>query len=318
MNVILTGCAGFIGSHLAEMLCLQGWNVYGIDNLSNGKLENLKGLAEDGKFTFIESDVCNIQNIKFPTIDCIIHLAAIGSVPRSMRDPDIYMQNNVVGFHRVLEFARLNHVKTLFYASSSSVYGNQQKFYRYETDEPAPCSPYAASKLINEVMAQTYERAFWITCHGLRFFNVFGPRQRFDSDYAAVVPKFCKGILEKGEIQIFGDGKQVRTFTPVSFVAEAITHMVANPGDLKKPFYNVTSPDYAASVIETATLIGRIINAPFKVDYLPLRDGDVKSSIGSGRELAESIGMLSPDHPMVEAMKETVDWYKAKLSINLS
>lgn len=317
MNILLTGCAGFIGSHLAESLCLQGWKVYGIDNLSNGLVENMRGLPAD-RFTFIEADLRKQITAKLPPIDCIMHLAAAGSVPRSMKDPEFFMQNNVVGFHNVLEYARKNHIQLVYYASSSSVYGNAQKYYRYETDPTEPCSPYAASKSINEVMAQTYERAFWITCHGLRFFNVFGPRQRFDSAYAAAIPRFIKGILDDGRIQIYGDGEQIRTFTPVGFVVEAVTSMIANPGHLKNAVYNITSPDYAASVNDTAKLVGSVLKMPYEVDYEPERAGDVKSSIGSGRDLSDAVGLLSQDHSVVDWVEATCEWAKERLQTKLN
>jgi UDP-N-acetylglucosamine 4-epimerase len=314
MNILVTGCAGFIGSHLVEMLCLQGWNVVGIDDFSNGTPDNMMQFPRD-KFSFIKGDVRDLDAYRGPDIDVIIHLAALGSVPRSMKFPDLYMQNNVFGFHQVLEFARQRHIKTVFYASSSSVYGNQPKFYRNEEDQALPCSPYAASKAINEIMAETYERAYWITCHGLRFFNVFGPRQRFDSDYAALVPKMCHQILKTGTATIFGDGKQIRTFTPVRFVAEAVTSMVANPHLLKSTIYNVTHADYAASVQDTVNLVGRMLETPYTVVYEQERAGDVKSSVGVGTQLQQALGHLASHYPTLEAVKETCDWYKQRINL---
>ena len=312
MNILITGCAGFVGSHLCERLIEDEHYIYGIDNLSNGTLENMTNINKSS-FSFINNDIRRPLSDQLAHIDLIIHLAAIGSVPRSMKDPTAYMQNNVLGFHNVLEFARTRHIKTVFYASSSSVYGNSVKYYRYESDPTEPCSPYASSKLINEVMAKAYESSYWINTYGLRFFNVYGPRQKMNSEYAAVIPKFCQGILNGGKVKIFGDGRQVRTFTPVEFVCEAIAIMVSNSEHLKHQIYNVTHQDYAASVIDTARLISRIYNKHYGIEFLPDRLGDIKTSIGSGKNLMEVTGLSAQDCSTLEAMKNTCAWYKSKI-----
>lgn len=313
MNILLSGVAGFIGSHLAERLIEDEHYIYGLDNLSNGSLENMSRINKSA-FCFINSDVRRTLSDQIPQIDVIIHLAAVGSVPRSMKDPTMYVQNNVLGFHNVLEFARRRHIKTVFYASSSSVYGNSQRFYRYEQDQPDPLSPYAGSKLINEVMAKTYENAYWINCYGLRFFNVFGPRQKMNSEYAAVIPKFCEGIIKHGKVKIFGDGNQIRTFTPIDFVTECIAQMVANSDQLKNSIYNVTHQDYAMSVNDTARLVGRVLDKPYTVESLPERNGDVKTSIGHGHLILEETGVSQTDFSHLEAMQKTCDWYKSKIA----
>ncbi len=313
MNILLTGVAGFIGSHLAERLIADGHYIYGLDNLSNGSFENMEAIPK-ASFRFINNDIRRTLSEQIPSIDCIVHLAAIGSVPRSMKDPTAYMQNNVMGFHNVMEFARHRHIKTVFYASSSSVYGNVPKFYRYETDSTEPCSPYAASKLANEVLALTYERAFWINCYGLRFFNVFGPRQKANSEYAAVIPKFCESILKTDDVIIFGDGAQTRTFTPVEFVTESVAIMVNQSDQLKHSVYNVTHQDYAVSVRDTATLIGRVYDKEFTMRFMPDRAGDIKTSIGSGGRLLEATGLTPDQISYLEAMKSTCAWYRSRVT----
>jgi len=315
MNILVTGAAGFIGSHIVDRLLIDGHNVLGVDNLSNGTMDNLLLAQQHRNFQFAKLNVLEMADDRYPhPVDVIIHLAAMGSVPRSMEKPTLYMQNNVMGFHSVLEFARKNFVKKVFYASSSSVYGNTQKFYRNETDRVEPCSPYAGTKAMNETMAEVYEKAFWIKCHGLRFFNVYGPRQRFDSAYAAMVPKFCKSILEAGCVAINGDGTQVRTFTPVEFVAEAVIDLVV-ANDFEDRVINITHQNYAASVNDTARLIGRLLGLPYRVDINPERSGDVKSSLGKGDVLEKFLGEnLADAFPTVESMLNTCEWYKKLLA----
>lgn len=315
MNIIVTGCAGFIGSHLVDRLLADGHYVYGIDNLSNGCATNMAEALSNPNFKFQQDDIR--KPLKIDThapIDTIVHLAACGSVPRSMKNPGMYMSNNILGFHHVLEYARVKKIKNVYYASSSSVYGNAQKFYRYESDPHYPCSPYAASKCINEVMAETYERCFFINTFGLRFFNVFGPRQKLDSDYAAMIPKFCKGILQDKRIEVFGDGRQIRTFTPIGFVIEALALMIGSTVSISSAVLNITHEDYAASVLDTAHLMSRFLGDDFEIDFLPERPGDVKTSIGSGQQLIQEFNEdISPQWPAVEALRETCEWYKEKI-----
>lgn len=313
MNILLTGIAGFIGSHLAERLIEDEHYIYGLDNLSNGSFDNMAKINK-AAHCFIQGDIRRTLSDQIPQIDVIVHLAACGSVPRSMKDPTMYMQNNVLGFHNVLEFARRRHIKTVLYASSSSIYGNSQRFYRYESDIPEPLSPYAGSKRINEIMAQTYENAYWINCFGLRFFNVFGPRQKLNSEYAAVIPKFCEGIIKRGKIKIYGDGNQIRTFTPVDFVTECIAQMITQSDHLKSSIYNITHQDYAMSVNDTARLVGRVLDKPYTIEQLPERTGDVKSSIGHGNLISEETGVAHTQFSNLEAMQKTCAWYASQIA----
>lgn len=309
MTVLVTGAAGFIGSHLCEKLIYDGWNVHGLDDLSNGNINNLEVLNGVPEFTFVRDNVQNIDKIPFD-FEAIVHLAAMGSVPRSIKEPSAFMQNNVMGFQSVLEFARSRGIRKVFYASSSSVYGNSSKLYRIEDDRTAPASPYAATKLINEIMAEGYARSFWLKPVGLRFFNVFGTKQRFDSPYSAVIPKFCQSLLNTGRIQIFGDGQQTRTFTPVSFVVDAISQLVAPGGDISQSIFNVTDETYAMSVYDLAKVIGRILNIDPVIEHLPEREGDVKSSVGIGERMREEIVTRSVDFPMIQELQKTCFFYR--------
>ncbi len=317
MKILVTGAAGFIGSHLVNQLVQENYDVIGVDNLSAGIKENMQPALDSGALQFVVHDVREPLNYSFPHIDCIVHLAASGSVPRSIQEPSFFLDNNVVGFQNVLEFARKNTVKTVFFASSSSVYGDAKKFYRSESDEIKPKSPYAGSKVMNEIQAEIYSKCYGIDCHALRFFNVFGPNQKLNSPYAAVIPRFCQGIVETQQLTIFGNGEQIRTFTPVEFVVEAICGMMSIREKLKQPVVNITSSNYAISVNDLKTLMIRLLSPTTGVQLFNVasRNGDVKNSVGSGALLASILGEdISNQFPQLEALQATCKWYKEKLT----
>lgn len=304
MRVLITGVAGFIGSHLADRFLKDGHTVIGIDNFSSGKQENIKHLYGNPNF-FIDMVDCRRKIEKTSPVDLIIHLAATGSVPRSMREPTHYMENNVMGFHNVLEWAREKGVKKVFYASSSSVYGHSGAPVRLEYEAVEPISPYAATKLMNEVQASTYGIAYGIRCTGLRFFNVFGPRQA-EGQYAAVVPKFCQALKAGENIQIFGNGEQIRTFTPVGFVVEAIYRM--SRISFLPEIVNVTDISYAEKVIDLALKMGITLD---KIYYAPPRAGDIERSVGGSHHLKNILNDLNAkDFPIDQALRETIEYYQ--------
>ncbi len=316
MKILVTGAAGFIGSHLCEKLLSDGHTVVGLDNFSTGDEKNCEEAAQMGNFQLIYHDLREPIDFAMSHIDAIVHLAAAGSVPRSMAEPTFFMSNNVMGFQNIMDFARKHTIKTVLYASSSSVYGDGKKFFRYETDAVNPLSPYAATKAINEIMAKTYEKCFGISSFGLRFFNVFGPRQNMASEYAAVIPKFCQSILTKSRVTIYGDGQQVRTFTPVDFVTESIASLLTVVDTLNPQILNITHPDYATNVLGIAKAIGTLYRTEYVVDFAPRRRGDVMSSIGAGAELSKAIGDLSADFSMIENLRTTCEWYKKQLTLS--
>jgi len=222
---LVTGVAGFIGSHLAEALVKQGWSVVGVDNLSNGFKSNIARLMElpPEEFQFICGDVRGEATCRqvMDGVEVVFHLAALGSVPRSVGDPVATHSHNATATLQLLRVAEQSGVKCFVYSSSSSVYGETKELPKVESMTPSPVSPYAASKLA----AETYCRAFWKTYSfptiALRYFNVYGPRQRPDGPYAAVIPRWAEAMIHGRRTLIYGDGKQSRDFTFVEDVVRA-------------------------------------------------------------------------------------------------
>lgn len=234
MRVVLTGCAGFIGSHLLSALLKRGDTVVGVDNLSTGLKENLRDVERDvgpeawGRFSFVQDDAGNAMKVSDdsgvrlrPDIDVVYHLAALGSVPRSVELPLGTFRANVVPFGELLEDSRCASVKRFVYASSSSVYGASVSPEKRVGEEGVPLSPYAASKRMCEVLAESYRQAYGMECVGLRFFNVYGPRQRPDGPYAAVIPRWADAMRANEPVEIYGTGFQTRDFTYVDDVVAA-------------------------------------------------------------------------------------------------
>ena len=220
---LVTGGAGFIGSNLCEAILRMGYKVRCLDDLSTGKQENVDLFAENSNYEFVRGDVKNLQVCMDACggVDFVLHQAAWGSVSRSIEMPLFYCANNITGTLNMLEAARQNGVKKFVYASSSSVYGDEEHLPKQEGREGNLLSPYAVSKRADEEWAKQYTRHYGLDTYGLRYFNVFGRRQNPDGAYAAVIPKFIKQLLS-GEIPtIHGDGKQSRDFTYIENVIEA-------------------------------------------------------------------------------------------------
>jgi UDP-N-acetylglucosamine/UDP-N-acetylgalactosamine 4-epimerase len=226
---LVTGAAGFIGSHLVEQLLLQGEKVIGFDNFSTGKQSNLEKvrLQVGGdtweNFNLIKGDLLDLNALKLAAhgIDVILHQAALGSVPLSLEQPLQTHSSNVTGFINVLEAARSAGIKRVVYASSSAVYGNSSDLPLKETSAGDVLSPYSASKLINEVYARSYAASYGMVLIGLRYFNVFGPRQDPNGAYAAVIPKWIQSLTNGDQVVINGDGSNTRDFCFVGDVVKA-------------------------------------------------------------------------------------------------
>lgn len=311
MKVLVTGGAGFIGANLVR--CLLSSDevdaVSALDDLSTGSLSNLDGLS----VRFVEGSVLDptVLDDLVSWADAVVHLAAVPSVPRSVHDPGRSHEVNATGTLQVLEAARRAGGRHILLASSSSVYGSNPELPKHEGLRPAPMSPYAASKLAAESYLRAYAACFALDVLAFRFFNVFGPLQAPDHDYAAVVPKFVAAALEGRPLPLHGDGLQTRDFTFVDSVTAVISAAVRR---------HVTSADPVNLAFGTRTslldLIGeleRLSGASLEIESLPTRAGDVHDSQADMTRLHT----LFPDVeavPLREGLKATLDWMTARQS----
>ena len=302
MKTLVTGGAGFIGSHLVDKLINEGNKVLVIDNLSAGRRENINPKAK-----FFKLDIRDFKRIKplFKGIDFIFHLAAIPRVPLSVKDPILTSDVNILGTVNVFKAAADNKVKRVIFASSSSVYGNQKKLPLKEKTTPCPISPYGLQKLVAEQFAKLFTLLYNIPIVSLRYFNVFGPRIDFDSDYSLVIGKFLRLKKQGRPLTIFGDGNQTRGFCYVDDVVRA-TIMSAKSNKIKGgEIINIGSSD-SQSVNYLAKIIGG------KKKYLPVREGDVlhtKADIS----LAKKILGWTPTVSFEEGIRRTIKWFDKKL-----
>jgi len=223
VKVLITGGAGFIGSNICERLVKENYEVICLDNFITGKRENIKDLLNKENFSLIEGDIRDYETCLKATrgLDIVLHEAALGSVPRSIENPLLTHQCNVDGFINVLDASRENNVERFIYASSSSVYGDSADLPRVEDKIGNPLSPYAVTKLTNELYANNFARVYGMKVIGFRYFNVFGKNQDPDSPYAAVIPQFIKALLNGQSPVIYGDGETTRDFCYVDNVVEA-------------------------------------------------------------------------------------------------
>ncbi len=270
---LVTGGAGFIGSHIAEKLLSEGHYVRVLDNFSSGKISNLKGLVQ--RIDLVKGDIRSKALCLKATrgIDFVLHQAALRSVPKSMNHPQEYNEVNINGTLNMLEASRENRAKRFVFASSSSVYGDVDSFPEKETFLPEPISPYALSKLAGEHYCNIFSRHYKLPAIALRYFNVFGPRQSLDDEYAVVVPKFINCLLKNEQPPVFGTGKQSRAFTFVSNVVSA-NLLAAKSKSLKSGVFNIASgKDH--TVLELAGMLNKILGKKIKPVLLPKRQGDV-------------------------------------------
>jgi len=298
MRILVTGGAGFIGSHLVDRLVKEGHEVVVIDNLSTGKKENLNPKAD-----FYNLDICNFNKIKpfFKRIDFVFHLAALPRVPLSIKDPVATAKVNILGTINVFKAAIDAGVKRVIFASSSSVYGDQEKLPLKENMIPHPISPYALQKLTAENFAKQFTKLYKIPIVSLRYFNVFGPRIDFDSDYSLVIGKFLRLKKEEKPLTIFDDGEQTRGFCYVDDVVEA-TLKAAKTKKLKGGEVINISSGKSYSVNYLAKLISK------KVVYLSPRPGDVRHT-QADISLAKELLNWQPKVDLEQGLKKTQEWF---------
>jgi UDP-glucose 4-epimerase len=296
-KIVVTGGAGFIGSHIVEEGLSRGHEVWVLDNLSSGKIENLKNIEPslNPKLHFIHGDIQDpeILDKAFAGATSVFHLAAMISVPESMKIKKKYMEVNTLGMVNVLEAAVRNQVKNFIFSSSAAVYGDNPVSPKQEDFLPEPLSPYALNKLDGEYLCDMYRRESGLNAIALRYFNVFGPRQDPASAYAAAVPIFMDRALKNQPIIIYGDGDQTRDFVYVKDIVQANflaseCHIMAH-SDLKKPIFNVASGDIT-TVNQLVALILAITGSSSEIQYLPARSGDIKHSRGDHQKIIQHLG----------------------------
>lgn len=309
MKFLVTGGAGFIGSHITERLLKDGHSVRVVDNFSSGKRENLnftKGLTN---FELIEGDIRDsaVCAKACQGIDYVLHQAALRSVPKSLQDPQSYNQVNIEGTLRMLQAASEAKVKRFVFASSSSVYGDIDRFPEREDFSPKPISPYALTKLAGEHYCRIFSEHFNLTSVCLRYFNVFGPRQALDDEYAVVIPKFITCILNDQKPPIFGSGKQSRDFTYIDNVVEA-NILAATTADIKYEVLNVANgKDH--TVLELVVRLNKIIQKNIKPEFLPIRPGDVFKTCADISKIKRLL-KFSPKINFLEGLNRTVNWFQ--------
>jgi len=324
---LVTGAAGFIGSHLVHTLLQLGQRVVGLDNFATGSRANLDeaarhaGLEGALGFRFIEGDIRDPAVCAQATegADVVLHQAALASVPRSMKDPLSTHSVNVDGFVNVLLAARAAGVRRVVYASSSSVYGDEEAQPKTEPHIGRPLSPYAATKLIDEVYAGTFQRTLGIQSVGLRYFNVFGPRQDPAGPYAAVIPRWIENVLKDEPCVVFGDGTASRDFCFIENVVQANLLAATLPeAMLVHDVFNV-----ACGARMTLTELFELIRqgvlrdhpsaARAALRFDPPRPGDIPHSFASIHRARETLG-YEPTHDVARGMAETINWYAPRVA----
>jgi len=312
-KVCVTGAAGFIGGHIAEALLAQGHQVIGLDDFSSGKRENAKLLSRHPDFQLVEGSIADPAAVEKAAAGAryIFHLAAMPSVPVSMKDPVLTNAVNVGGTVNVLEAARRHGVERTVLACSCACYGDGPEQPKHEGLAVRPGSPYAAQKVACEIYAQTYTTAYGVPCVGLRFFNVYGPRQDPKSDYAAAIPRFATRLLAGERPIVFGDGEQTRDFVHVSDVVRAnllATTAEKAPGQI----LNIASGK-SASLLELIGLIKKAIGPQaegLEIEHQAPRLGDLRHS-SADISLARAVLGYDPRVPLAEGLAQLVQSLRA-------
>jgi UDP-N-acetylglucosamine 4-epimerase len=315
-RVLVTGGAGFIGSNLVDSFLTSGNTVVCLDNFSTGKRKNIEPFLTNPKFTLIEGDIRNFDDcVKAAgNIDFVFHQAALGSVPRSIKDPMTSTDVNIGGFVKMLFAAKESGVKRFIYAASSSTYGDHPGLPKVEDKIGSPLSPYAITKYVDELFGANFSTTYGIDVIGLRYFNVFGRRQDPDGAYAAVIPKFVKMLMKHEVPLINGDGSVSRDFTYVDNVVQANNlAAVAQNKEALNQVYNIAHGERTT----LNQLFGMIRNLTAEFDseilkiepvYGPARPGDIAHSLAS-IDKAKNLLHYSPTLTVEEGLKEAVKWY---------
>ena len=315
-TILVTGGAGFIGSNLCEALILKGNKVVCLDNFSTGKRENIKTLLNNNNFILIEGDIRRLQDCLKATfgVDYVLHQAALGSVPRSIKDPITSNDVNISGFLNMLVAARDNGVKRFVFAASSSTYGDSESLPKIENSIGKPLSPYAITKYVNELYADIFSSTYGLETIGLRYFNVFGRKQDPNGAYAAVIPKFVSQLMRGESPVINGDGNYSRDFTYIDNVIQAnLLSLVTTNEKAINTVYNIAcgNRNTLNELIEVlkeylSEYDSTISNIP--VTYGPKRLGDIPHSQASVEKAKENL-KYKPQYGLREGLREAVKWY---------
>jgi len=324
---LLTGVAGFIGSNLLEALLKRDQHVVGFDNYSTGREQNLQQVEQSvranqwSRFSMIRGDICDLKTCQLATrgVDYVLHQAALGSVPRSLEAPLNSHASNVTGFLNMLIAAKDCGVKRFVYASSSSVYGDEVRLPKVEEQVGCPLSPYAATKVSNEAYAGAFARCYGMEVIGLRYFNVFGPRQDPNGPYAAVIPKWIQAMIANEPLYINGDGETSRDFCYVANVIQANLRAATtdNPEAVNQ-VYNVAVGERTSLNQLFSELRNRLLPqfphlGQFNPLYREFRPGDVRHSHADISKARKLLG-YEPSHRIDEGLDEALDWYVTNLS----
>ena len=318
---LVTGVAGFVGSNLLLELLQKNCKVIGIDNFINGHKKNLNYVqslvskSQWGNFTFFNGDLRDRDICLKITdgIDIILHQAALGSVPRSVKDPILSSEININGFLNIIDASRLNNVKRMIYASSSSVYGDSELLPKVENNIGNVLSPYALTKLVNEEQAKIFSRTYGIDCIGLRYFNVFGQMQDPNGEYAAVIPKWIHAITDNIPIEIFGDGETSRDFCYIKNVVQAnlLAATTKNPLAINQ-IYNVayggktTLNELFDIILRECQDLG--FDYAYQPEHKDFRPGDIRHSNADITKIKDFL-KYNPTHDIKKGLQETVRWY---------
>ena len=321
-KVLVTGAAGFIGSNLSEYLLEKGFEVIGLDNFSTGHQKNLIELNKNKNFRFLQGDIRNFDICLEASkeVSFVLHQAALGSVPRSIKDPLTTNEVNINGFLNILEASRQNSVKRFIYAASSSTYGDSKVLPKVEENIGKPLSPYAITKYVNELYAEIYSNTFGIETIGLRYFNVFGRRQDPNGAYAAVIPKFIAQFLSGESPVINGDGSFSRDFTYIDNVLQ-MNHlaMITKNSAAINQVFNTAVGD-RTTIKEMAEVIKKGLTkynkeiAEIPIKFGSKRLGDIphsKASIEKAKKLLD----YSPTHKFEEGIQASIEWYYNNLKV---
>ena len=319
-KVLVTGGAGFIGSNLSERLLEQDNEVICLDNFSTGRQENIEPFLVHPNYTLFEGDIRSIEDCKHAVkgVDYVLHQAALGSIPRSIEDPSTTNDVNIGGFLNILIASKDENIKRLVYACSSSTYGDHPDLPKVEDKIGRPLSPYAITKYVNELYANVFSEIYGLESIGLRYFNVFGPRQDPNGAYAAAIPKFIRSLISHEAPIIYGDGEQSRDFTYIDNVIQMNERAATSDNaEALNQIYNVAYGENT-TVKELINHLKELLSsrdeeiAGVGVDYQDERLGEVKHSLASIDKAKNLLG-YDPQYSMGKGLEEAIAWYWASI-----